>query len=157
MKSEQWKIGAVSPHILCRCRTPRMGAAMDERAQDQGRADRDRPPWLLTKEPNAIVAPIHQKAMPVILDSREEIEAWLSARWEVASRLQRPLADDRIILLPAAEPLTLASVWNKTPLFFRDAVTEREHEAWRAAAKSNEDDQSAMSIEGNSSDISMTS
>ncbi|ANL64816.1 hypothetical protein AMC82_CH01122 [Rhizobium phaseoli] len=64
---------------------------------------------FLTTEPNAIVAPVHQKAMPVILGSQEDIETWLSAPWEEASSLQRPLADDRVVLLPSAEPLTAAN------------------------------------------------
>ena len=32
---------------------------------------------LLTTEPNAIVAPIHAKAMPVILTTQEEIDGWM--------------------------------------------------------------------------------
>ncbi|PDS41157.1 DUF159 family protein [Rhizobium anhuiense] len=60
---------------------------------------------FLTTEPNAVVAPIHQKAMPVILADQDEIEKWLSAPWEEASKLQRPLADDKIVLLPPVEPL----------------------------------------------------
>jgi putative SOS response-associated peptidase YedK len=34
---------------------------------------------FLTTEPNAIVAPIHPKAIPVILTKAEEIETWLTA------------------------------------------------------------------------------
>jgi len=34
---------------------------------------------FLTTEPNGIVAPIHQKAMPVILRNDEEVEIWLTA------------------------------------------------------------------------------
>jgi putative SOS response-associated peptidase YedK len=35
---------------------------------------------FLTAEPNDVVAPIHPKAMPVILTTEQEIETWLTAR-----------------------------------------------------------------------------
>ena len=34
---------------------------------------------FLTTDPNAIVGPIHPRAMPVILTQRDEVEAWLRA------------------------------------------------------------------------------
>lgn len=52
---------------------------------------------FLTCEPNAVVAPIHPKAMPVILTAAEEIETWLTAPWEEARTLQRPLSDDALV------------------------------------------------------------
>lgn len=55
---------------------------------------------FLTCEPNGIVAPIHPKAMPVILTDEGELEAWLSANWTVAKTLQGPLPDDRLTLMP---------------------------------------------------------
>lgn len=57
---------------------------------------------MLTCEPNAIVRPIHEKAMPVILTEPEEFEAWLTAPWPEAQHLQRPLADEKLRLLPVA-------------------------------------------------------
>lgn len=50
---------------------------------------------FLTTEPNAEVGAIHPKAMPVILTTPAEIEAWMTAPAEEALKLQRPLRDLR--------------------------------------------------------------
>lgn len=51
---------------------------------------------FLTTEPNAVVAPIHPKAMPVILMGRPEIDLWLTAPAKEALALQRPLPDEAL-------------------------------------------------------------
>jgi putative SOS response-associated peptidase YedK len=51
---------------------------------------------FLTTEPNAIVKPIHPKAMPVILTTADEIETWMTAPAKVAIELQRPLPDNAL-------------------------------------------------------------
>ncbi|NGO63978.1 SOS response-associated peptidase [Rhizobium daejeonense] len=55
---------------------------------------------FLTCEPNSVVAPIHPKAMPVLLTEPDELERWLTEPWESARTLQRPLPENRLILLP---------------------------------------------------------
>ena len=48
---------------------------------------------FLTTDANAVVGPIHPKAMPAILTTPEECDQWLTGSIPEALALQRPLAD----------------------------------------------------------------
>ena len=58
---------------------------------------------FLTTEANAIVAPIHPKAMPVMLTTPKEADLWLSTGADEALALQRPLADDALWIVAKGE------------------------------------------------------
>jgi len=54
---------------------------------------------FMTTKPNALIAPIHAKATPVILTTRDEVETWLTAPWAEARSLQRPAPDDALVIV----------------------------------------------------------
>jgi hypothetical protein len=59
---------------------------------------------FLTTQPNAVVAPIHPKAMPVILTSHDDYDTWMRAPCGEASALQPPLSDTALqIVMRGAE------------------------------------------------------
>jgi putative SOS response-associated peptidase YedK len=54
---------------------------------------------FLTTEANAVVSPIHPKAMPVILTEPDQVEQWLCAPAEEALSLQHPLDDSGLVIV----------------------------------------------------------
>ena len=54
---------------------------------------------FLTTAPKAVVRPVHQKAMPVILTTQDDVETWLTAPAEEALHLQRPLPDNALRII----------------------------------------------------------
>ena len=58
---------------------------------------------FLTCPPNAEVAPVHPKAMPVILTKPADWRQWLTAPAADALQLQRPLPDDTLQIVAEGE------------------------------------------------------
>ncbi len=58
---------------------------------------------FLTTEAKAIVAPIHPKAMPVILTTAAEVDRWLTEETPVALELQRPLPEGALPIVARGE------------------------------------------------------
>ncbi|MDO9413804.1 MAG: SOS response-associated peptidase family protein [Pseudolabrys sp.] len=54
---------------------------------------------FLTTDPNVEVGAVHPKAMPVILRTTEEVEAWLTLPTDDALKLQRPLPDGALRII----------------------------------------------------------
>jgi putative SOS response-associated peptidase YedK len=58
---------------------------------------------FLTCAPNSEVAGGHEKAMPVVLTTTEEVHTWLTAPIEEALKLQRPLPDGTLKIVARGE------------------------------------------------------
>jgi putative SOS response-associated peptidase YedK len=58
---------------------------------------------FLTTDANAIVAPVHPRAMPVILTTPAEVDRWLEADTPEALALQRPLPDGALHIVAKGE------------------------------------------------------
>jgi putative SOS response-associated peptidase YedK len=56
---------------------------------------------IMTTEPNGIVGPIHEKAMPVMLMTPDDVEQWLrGSSVEDALKMQKPAPDEAIVMGP---------------------------------------------------------
>jgi putative SOS response-associated peptidase YedK len=69
------------------------------------RAGWNEPSLGLAMSTNEVVAPIHFKAVPVILMTPEEVDLWLTGFWDEVKHRQRPLPGNmRVVAKPPAAP-----------------------------------------------------
>ncbi len=54
---------------------------------------------FLTTDPNKVVKPVHDKAMPVILTTAEECDVWLDGTTAAALKLQKPAPADLLTIV----------------------------------------------------------
>jgi putative SOS response-associated peptidase YedK len=75
---------------------------------------------FLTTEPSGGGAPIHPKAMPVILTTQEECDVWMRATWESGQAATAPAQHDAQIVAsgeredPAAREGTVTTIIRRT-------------------------------------------
>ena len=73
--------------------------------QEVAHAARDLSPQvisIMTTEPNRVVEPIHEKAMPVMLMTPDDVEQWLrGATVEDALKMQKSASDDAVVIRPS--------------------------------------------------------
>ena len=59
----------------------------------------------MTTEPNGVVEPIHEQAMPVMLMTAEDVDRWLKGTSvDDALAMQKPAPDDALVVGPPVEP-----------------------------------------------------
>lgn len=58
---------------------------------------------FLTTEANSIVAPIHPKAMPVLLLDKAARETWMTGSLEEALALQRPAPENAVRIVATGQ------------------------------------------------------
>ncbi len=65
-----------------------------------------------TCKANDLVGPIHRKAMPVMLTTREEVDIWMNADWREATKLAKPFAVEKMMIVDRAKkPTETASLF----------------------------------------------
>jgi putative SOS response-associated peptidase YedK len=68
---------------------------------------------IMTTEPNAVVEPIHEKAMPVMLMTPDDVEQWLrGVSVDDALKMQKPAPDDAIVIRPEEKKAAERQVGN---------------------------------------------